>query len=106
MFCGRSRGGPRSIVFIFSVESESIPFLSPRLCLFSWKYVWRFGAPSPFCLFVFIVVKVFFFVLGMFLHAHRGETSETLMWYHRPHVHVWYTVPLFSSRVIDKLVFF
>lgn len=94
--------------FVFTVESESIPFLRPWLCLFSWKYVWRFKRWAPlssFCLF-YSESPFFFCCLATLSFEHRVEAVQTCC----P------VVPLSAcscvahccsvfNRVIDKLFF-
>lgn len=68
---------------------------SLRICLFSWKYVWRFEGWASLSPFVFVFLWKLFFCLEMFLYLHRGETYGN----------VWYCSSVFH-HVIEKLVFF
>lgn len=106
VFCGYSRGGIHSTVFVFSLESESIPFLS-WLCLFSWKAGNMWGG---------LKVELLWALFFLFLHESNFLFMDVFIfarWWNLENDHValmpWFSCVVQCSsvfnRVIDKLVF-
>lgn len=91
--CGCFSGGIHSTAFVFSVETQVIPFLSSDFVYLAGN-MWR-GLKVE--LFSHESLFLFFLAVDVFQFLHLGETFETIMWSCSPRGHVWFTGPQFLT---------
>jgi len=92
---GGFREGIHSIAFVFSVGSESIPFL-PSDFVYLAGNMWGGWKVELLWACLFSHESHFFLFRDVFISA-SWWNFDNIMWYCSPDVHVWYTGPLFLT---------